>query len=166
MDLDRRTSIAMVLVMPLTGFLGGFFGQKRVYVISMVLFVVGSALCGTARTLPVLVLYRVIQGLGGGALQPTQQAILRQTFPPEEQGMAMAMFSMVIMVGPAVGPVLGGCITDNYVVAVDLLHQPADRHDRHPDDGPERPRAGGRPDREPRARRARSARTSTSPASC
>src|SRR5436305_14115225 len=97
--------IAMVLVMPLTGFLGGFFGQKRVYLISMVLFVAGSALCGTARSLPVLVFYRILQGLGGGALQPTQQAILRQTFPAHEQGMAMAVFSMVIMVGPAVGPV-------------------------------------------------------------
>ena len=106
--------IAMVLVMPLTGFLGGFFGQKRVYLISMIVFVAGSALCGTARTLTTLVFYRILQGLGGGALQPSQQAILRQTFPPHEQGMAMAIFSMVIMVGPAVGPVLGGWITDNY----------------------------------------------------
>ena len=106
--------IAMVLVMPLTGFLGGFFGQKRVYLASMVLFVVGSALCGTARSLPALVAWRILQGLGGGALQPTQQAILRQTFPPEEAGMAMAIFSMVIMIGPAIGPVLGGFITDNY----------------------------------------------------
>lgn len=106
--------IAMVLVMPLTGFLGGFFGQKRVYLISMVLFVAGSAMCGTARTLPALVFYRILQGFGGGALQPTQQAILRQTFPPEEQGIAMAMFAMVVMIGPAIGPVLGGYITDNY----------------------------------------------------
>src|SRR5579862_3849657 len=106
--------IAMVLVMPLTGFLGGFFGQKRVYLFSMFLFVAGSALCGTARSLPTLVLYRILQGFGGGALQPTQQAILRQTFPPHEQGMAMAIFSMVIMIGPAVGPVLGGFIVDQY----------------------------------------------------
>jgi DHA2 family multidrug resistance protein len=106
--------VAMVLIMPLTGFLGGFFGQKRIYLASMVLFVAGSALCGTARSLTALVFYRVLQGLGGGALQPTQQAILRQTFPAHEQGMAMAIFSMVIMVGPAVGPVLGGLITDNY----------------------------------------------------
>ncbi|HSD88293.1 MAG TPA: DHA2 family efflux MFS transporter permease subunit [Kofleriaceae bacterium] len=105
--------IAMVLVMPLTGFLGSFFGQKRVYLASLILFTVGSFLCGTARSLEMLVLWRILQGLGGGALQPTQQAILRQTFPPEEQGMAMAVFSMVIMVGPAVGPVLGGYITDN-----------------------------------------------------
>jgi len=106
--------VATVLVMPLTGFLGSFFGQKRVYLASLVIFVVGSALCGLARTLPMLVAYRALQGLGAGALQPTQQAILRQTFPPSEQGMAMAMFSMVIMVGPAVGPSLGGLIVDNY----------------------------------------------------
>jgi DHA2 family multidrug resistance protein len=106
--------IAMVLIMPLTGFLGSFFGQKRVYLASLVLFTLGSVLCGTARSLEMLVLWRIVQGLGGGALQPTQQAILRQTFPPSEQGMAMAVFSMVIMVGPAVGPVLGGWITDNY----------------------------------------------------
>jgi DHA2 family multidrug resistance protein len=106
--------IAMVLIMPLTGFLGSFFGQKRVYIASLILFTIGSVLCGTARSLEMLVLWRIVQGLGGGALQPTQQAILRQTFPPKEQGMAMAVFSMVIMVGPAIGPVLGGWITDNY----------------------------------------------------
>jgi DHA2 family multidrug resistance protein len=106
--------IAMVLIMPLTGFLGSFFGQKRVYLASLILFTIGSVLCGTARSLEMLVLWRILQGIGGGALQPTQQAILRQTFPPSEQGMAMAVFSMVIMVGPAIGPVLGGWITDNY----------------------------------------------------
>lgn len=105
--------IAMVLIMPLTGFLGSFFGQKRVYLASLIVFTIGSVLCGTARSLEMLVLWRIVQGIGGGALQPTQQAILRQTFPPAEQGMAMAVFSMVIMVGPAVGPVLGGYITDN-----------------------------------------------------
>ncbi len=106
--------IAMVLVMPLTGFLGAFFGQKRLYIASLALFVAGSALCGTARSLEALILWRVVQGLGGGALQPTQMAILRQTFPPREQGMAMAVYTMVILIGPAIGPVLGGWLTDNY----------------------------------------------------
>lgn len=106
--------IAMVVIMPLTGFLGALIGPKRLYLISLGLFVVGSALCGTAHSLETLTLYRVLQGLGGGALQPTQQAILRQTFPPKEQGMAMAMFMMVIMIGPAIGPVLGGWIVDDY----------------------------------------------------
>src|SRR5258708_22236405 len=106
--------IATVMVMPLTGFLARLFGQKRVYVISLVIFVLGSALCGMARTLPMLVVFRVIQGLGAGALQPTEQAILRQTFPPQEQGMAMALFGMAVVLGPAFGPTLGGYIVDNY----------------------------------------------------
>src|SRR5438046_217936 len=106
--------IATVMVMPLTGFLARLFGQKRVYMACLVLFVVGSALCGMARTLPLLVFFRVIQGIGAGALQPTEQAILRQTFPPREQGMAMALFGMAVVLGPAFGPTLGGYIVDNY----------------------------------------------------
>jgi DHA2 family multidrug resistance protein len=107
-------ALAQVLVMPLTAFLGRLFGQKNVYLACLVIFVVGSALCGTARTLPTLVAFRAIQGFGAGALQPTEQAILRQTFPPEEQGMAMAVFAMAVMIGPALGPTLGGYIVDNY----------------------------------------------------
>jgi MFS transporter, DHA2 family, multidrug resistance protein len=106
--------IATVLVMPLTAFLGRLFGQKRVYMAALALFVIGSGLCGMARSLTSLVLFRVIQGLGAGALQPTEQAILRQTFPPEEQGMAMAFFGMAVIIGPAFGPTLGGWILDNY----------------------------------------------------
>src|SRR5262249_53058986 len=105
---------ANVIVMPLTGFLGRLFGQKRVYMFCLALFLVGSALCGTARSLEALILYRPIQGIGAGALQPTEQAILRQTFPKEEQGTAMALFALAVMIGPAVGPTLGGYITDNY----------------------------------------------------
>jgi MFS transporter, DHA2 family, multidrug resistance protein len=106
--------IANVIVMPLTGFLGRLFGQKRVYLTALLVFIVGSALCGTARSLGALVTWRVLQGLGAGALQPSEQAILRQTFPPEEQGMAMAVFSMAVVIGPTVGPTLGGWITDSY----------------------------------------------------
>jgi DHA2 family multidrug resistance protein len=106
--------IATVMVMPLTGFLARLFGQKRVYLTSLVIFIVGSGLCGLARSLPMLVVFRVIQGLGAGALQPTEQAILRQTFPPQEQGMAMALFGMAVVLGPAFGPTLGGYIVDNY----------------------------------------------------
>jgi MFS transporter, DHA2 family, multidrug resistance protein len=106
--------IANVVVMPLTAFLGRLFGQKRVYMFCLALFLVGSVLCGTAHTLPALLVYRAIQGLGAGALQPTEQAILRQTFPLKEQGMAMALFSMAVMLGPAIGPTLGGWIVDNY----------------------------------------------------
>ncbi|HTN51988.1 MAG TPA: DHA2 family efflux MFS transporter permease subunit [Anaeromyxobacter sp.] len=107
-------AIATVVVMPLTAFLGRLFGQKRVYMLSLLIFVVGSALCGVASSLPQLVIFRAVQGFGAGALQPTEQAILRQTFPPKEQGMAMALFAMAVMVGPAIGPTLGGYIVDNY----------------------------------------------------
>ncbi len=107
-------AMALVVVMPLTAFLGRLFGQKRVYMVCLAVFVVGSALCGTASSLGTLVAYRFLQGLGAGALQPTQQAILRQTFPPKEQGMAMAIFAVAVMLGPAVGPTLGGVIVDNW----------------------------------------------------
>jgi len=106
--------IATVMIMPLTGFLARLFGQKRVYMASLALFIIGSALCGIVRTLPLLVFFRILQGLGAGALQPTEQAILRQTFPPKEQGMAMALFGMAVVLGPAFGPTLGGYIVDNY----------------------------------------------------
>src|SRR3954451_20317695 len=105
--------VATVLVMPLTAFLGRLVGQKRLYMISLLVFLIGSALCGMAWSLWSLVFFRVIQGFGAGALQPTEQAILRQTFPPKEQGMAMALFAMAVMLGPAFGPTLGGVIVDN-----------------------------------------------------
>jgi len=107
-------AIAMVIIMPLTAFLGRRFGQKRIYLYCLGIFVVGSALCGMARTLTYLVFSRFLQGFGAGALVPTQQAILRQTFPPREQAMAMAIFGMAIMLGPAIGPTLGGYIVDNW----------------------------------------------------
>ncbi|MGZ3459757.1 MAG: DHA2 family efflux MFS transporter permease subunit [Archangium sp.] len=107
-------ALATVMVMPLTAFFGRLFGQKRVYLTCLALFVAGSFLCGLAWNLSSLVFFRVIQGFGAGALQPTEQAILRQTFPPKEQGMAMALFSMAVMVGPAIGPTLGGYIVDNF----------------------------------------------------
>jgi MFS transporter, DHA2 family, multidrug resistance protein len=107
-------AIATVMVMPLTAFLGRLWGQKNVYMACLLLFIVGSALCGVAWNLPSLVLFRALQGFGAGALQPTEQAILRQTFPPKEQATAMALFAMAVMIGPAIGPTLGGYIVDNF----------------------------------------------------
>ncbi|MBX7101709.1 MAG: DHA2 family efflux MFS transporter permease subunit [Myxococcaceae bacterium] len=107
-------AIATVMVMPLTGFFGRLFGQKNVYLACLLLFILGSALCGVAWNLPSLIVFRALQGFGAGALQPTEQAILRQTFPPKEQATAMALFAMAVMVGPAVGPTLGGFIVDNF----------------------------------------------------
>jgi DHA2 family multidrug resistance protein len=106
-------TIAAVLLMPLVAYLGRRFGQKRVYMLCLGLFLLGSALCGLSRTLPQLIACRVLQGLGGGAMQPTEEAILRQTFPKSEQGMAMALTGMIMMVGPAAGPLLGGYIVDH-----------------------------------------------------
>jgi DHA2 family multidrug resistance protein len=106
--------VAAVIIMPLTAWLGARFGRKRVYMAGLTLFLIGSFFCGTARTLPGLVFFRILQGLGAGSLQPTEQAILRETFPPHEQGMAMGLYGFAIMLGPAVGPTLGGYIVDNY----------------------------------------------------
>jgi len=112
--LGTSFAIAQVIVMPLTAFLGRFLGQKQVYLFCLGLFLVGSMLCGLAHTLPQLIAARALQGFGAGALQPSQMAILRQTFPPREQGMAMAVVGMVIVIGPAIGPTLGGWIVDNW----------------------------------------------------
>jgi DHA2 family multidrug resistance protein len=106
--------VANVIIMPLTAWLGGRFGRKRVYMFCLTLFLVGSIFCGMARSLPTLVFFRVLQGIGAGALIPTEQAILRETFPLEEQGLAMGLYGLAVMIGPAVGPTLGGWITDNY----------------------------------------------------
>jgi len=105
--------ITLVIIMPLTAWVGSVLGRKRIFILAVTLFTVASALCGFARTLGELIAFRILQGLGGGALQPISQAIMRETFPPEEQGQAMGMFSMVILLGPAMGPTLGGWITDN-----------------------------------------------------
>ena len=106
--------IALVIIMPLTAWLGITFGRKRVYMACLAIFTLASFFCGSARTLLTLVLFRVIQGAGAGALQPTEQAILRETFPVEQQGLAMGLYGFAVMIGPAVGPTLGGWVTDNY----------------------------------------------------
>ena len=105
--------LANVVVMPLNGWLTALLGRKRFYAASLALFTVASLLCGTAHSIWMLVFYRVVQGIGGGALQPTAQAILFETYPPEKRGAAMAIFGMGAMVGPAIGPTLGGYLVDN-----------------------------------------------------
>jgi DHA2 family multidrug resistance protein len=106
--------ISLVIIMPLTAWLASIFGRKRVYMFCLLLFLVASFFCGTAASFGALVLFRGIQGIGAGALQPTEQAILRETFPVEEQAMAMALYGLAVMIGPAVGPTLGGWLTENY----------------------------------------------------
>ena len=106
--------LASVITMPLNGWLTAFFGRKKFYAGCLAIFTVASLLCGTAHSIWQLVFYRVLQGFGGGALQPTAQAILFETYPPEKRGAAMAIFGLGAMVGPAIGPTLGGYIVDNY----------------------------------------------------
>ena len=106
--------IAAVIVLPMTGWLSSFFGRRRYFVGSIVIFTVASFLCGQASTLTGLVLSRILQGLGGGALIATSQAILFESFPPQEATLAAAVFGMGMMVGPAIGPTLGGFIVDRY----------------------------------------------------
>jgi DHA2 family multidrug resistance protein len=106
--------IANVIVIPMSGWLSAWFGRKRYFVGSILLFVVASFLCGAATSLGGLVLWRVVQGIGGGALLSTSQSTLYESFPPEEAGVGMAIFGMGVMVGPTLGPTLGGWITDNY----------------------------------------------------
>jgi len=104
--------VANVIVLPITGWLSARFGRRRYFAFSIALFTVASFFCGNAHSLTSLVAWRIVQGLGGGALLSTSQSILYESFPREEFGSAMAIFGMGVMVGPTLGPTLGGYITD------------------------------------------------------
>jgi DHA2 family multidrug resistance protein len=106
--------VANAIVIPLTGWCGAYFGRKRFFVFCILLFVASSLMAGAAPNLPILIFFRVLQGLGGGAMMPLSQAVLMETFPPEEQATAMAVWGLGMMVAPVMGPTLGGWITDNY----------------------------------------------------
>jgi DHA2 family multidrug resistance protein len=106
--------LASVIVIPLTGFLGDLFGRKRYFVGSIVIFTMSSFFCGASGSLGMLIMWRIVQGVGGGALMTVSQAVLFESFPVEEAGMAMALFGLGVMVGPTIGPTLGGWLTDNH----------------------------------------------------
>jgi len=106
--------VANAIILPMTGWIGNFFGRKRAYLTCLVLFTLASLGSGAAPSLPFLVFMRVIQGLAGGAMVPMSQAILLETFPKEEHGKAMALFGVGVIFGPIIGPTLGGWITDNW----------------------------------------------------
>ncbi|HUA57969.1 MAG TPA: DHA2 family efflux MFS transporter permease subunit [Verrucomicrobiae bacterium] len=106
--------VANAIILPMGGWFSMLMGRKRFYMICVAIFTVSSFLCGFAPSLGMLVFFRVLQGLGGGALQPMSQAILVESFPREKHGMAMAIFGMGVVVAPVIGPTLGGWITDNY----------------------------------------------------
>jgi DHA2 family multidrug resistance protein len=107
--------VATAIMTPMTGWLAGRMGTKRVFIVSIIGFVVASALCGAAQSLEQIVLFRILQGLFGAAMGPLSQSVLLDTYPaPEERGPAMAVWGMGIMVAPIIGPVLGGWLTDDF----------------------------------------------------
>src|SRR2546430_1722554 len=106
--------VSNAIVLPLSGWLSSIVGRKRFYMGCVALFTISSFLCGLAPNLATLIIFRVLQGAGGGGLQPSEQAILADTFPPAKRGMAFAVYGMAVVTAPAIGPTLGGWITDNF----------------------------------------------------
>ncbi len=106
--------VANGVMIPMTGWISSRFGRKRYFLLSMAIFVAASALCGAAPSLATMVVFRLVQGAAGAAMIPSSQAILMETFPPQEQQMGMAVWGMGLMVAPILGPTLGGWITDNW----------------------------------------------------
>jgi DHA2 family multidrug resistance protein len=106
--------VSNAVVLPISGWLSTRFGRKRFYMTCVALFTLSSLMCGMAPSLGALIFFRVLQGIGGGGLGPSEQAILVDTFPPAKRGMAMAVYGMAVVLAPAIGPTLGGYITDNF----------------------------------------------------
>jgi len=106
--------VSNAIILPMSGWLSTRVGRKRFYMACVVLFTLSSMLCGLATSLPMLILFRVMQGLGGGGLGPSEQAILADTFTPKQRNMGFAIYGMAIVVAPAIGPTLGGWITDSF----------------------------------------------------
>ena len=106
--------VSNAIVLPLSGWLSSIMGRKNFYMSCVALFTVSSFMCGLAPNLATLIICRVLQGIGGGGLQPTEQAILADTFPPAKRGMAFAVYGVAVVTAPAIGPTLGGWITDNF----------------------------------------------------
>ncbi|HVN81663.1 MAG TPA: DHA2 family efflux MFS transporter permease subunit [Terriglobia bacterium] len=106
--------VSNAIVLPICGWFAGVFGRKRFFIVCLGIFTLSSLLCGFAPSLGAIILFRVLQGAGGGGLQPMAQAILADTFPPEKRGIAFALYGVTVVVAPTVGPTLGGWITDNY----------------------------------------------------
>ena len=106
--------VSNAIVIPVSGWLSEVIGRKRFYMMSVFLFTASSLMCGLAPSLPILILARILQGIGGGGLAPSEQSILADTFPPSKRGQAFAAYGVVVVVAPVLGPTLGGWITDNF----------------------------------------------------
>ena len=106
--------VSNAIVLPISGWFASAIGRKRFFMICLTIFTVSSLLCGIAPSLGAIILFRILQGVGGGGLQPMAQAILADTFPPEKRGLAFALYGVTVVVAPTIGPTLGGWITDSY----------------------------------------------------
>src|SRR5579862_8184070 len=106
--------VSNAVVLPISGWFASVLGRKRFFMICLVIFTLSSLLCGLAPSLGAIILFRVLQGMGGGGLQPMAQAILADVFPPEKRGLAFALYGITTIIAPTIGPTLGGWITDNY----------------------------------------------------
>ncbi len=106
--------VSNAIILPISAWLSTIIGRKRFYMSCVALFTVSSFLCGLAPSLGMLIFFRILQGVGGGGLQPSEQAILADTFAPAKRGMAFAVYAMAVVLAPAIGPTLGGYITDNF----------------------------------------------------
>ncbi len=106
--------VANAIVLPISGWIASKMGRKRFYMTCVAIFTLSSLMCGLAPSLGTLIFFRVLQGLGGGGLGPSEQSILADTFPPAKRGMAFAVYGMAVVLAPAIGPTLGGYITDHY----------------------------------------------------
>lgn len=106
--------VSNAIVLPISGWFAGVLGRKRFFLLCLAIFTASSLLCGIAPSLGAIILFRVLQGAGGGGLQPVAQSILADTFPPQQRGLAFALYGITTIIAPTVGPTLGGWITDNY----------------------------------------------------
>src|ERR1700744_4106246 len=106
--------VANAIILPASTWFSGYFGRKKFLIVCTAIFTVASLLCGIATSMTALVASRVLQGIGGGAMQPLSQAILLESFPPAKRGIATALFGLAIVVAPILGPTLGGWLTDNW----------------------------------------------------
>ena len=120
--------VANAIVLPMTGWLGNYFGRKRVLLTCIMLFTFASVLCGLAWSLPTLILARIFQGIGGGAMVPIAQSIMLESFPPQKRGLAMAAFAQGVVVAPILGPSDRRLDYGQLFLALDFLHQCAGRH--------------------------------------
>ena len=149
--------LSLAAVIPVTGWAARRFGAKRVYIISLVLFTAGSALCGLASSTTALILFRVLQGIGGGMILPIGQLMMAEAAGPKRMGRVMSIVAVPAMLAPILGPTIGGLILDNASWQLDLLRQRSDRTHRGDRGDPDPPQGQAPADREARRPRLRTA---------